>query len=148
LSHDLQVPSKKIVHEGGVSALAGGMQHAEAFRELCREKRLAAPSIARRPCGCKPMKSSVTTCRQATHMSSHSACQVLSWQSDYLMEGLLVEVKEKDNGPADEPREVIKRPGNKRLLADEEAVHMPKVKRGGYSGKKKVKSLCHRQLFI
>jgi hypothetical protein len=49
-------------------------------------------------------------------------------------------IKEKDNRPADEPREVIKRPGNKRLLANEEAVHMPKVKRGGYSGKKKVKS--------
>jgi hypothetical protein len=52
----------------------------------------------------------------------------------------LSNLQEKDNGPAGEPREIIKRPGNKRLLADIEAVHMPMVKRGGYSGKNKVKS--------
>jgi hypothetical protein len=51
----------------------------------------------------------------------------------------LNDVEERDNGPAVESQEVIKRPGNKRLL-DEEAVHVPKVKRGAYSGRKKERS--------
>jgi hypothetical protein len=51
----------------------------------------------------------------------------------------LNDVEETDNGPAGESREVIKCPSNKRLL-DEEAVHVPKVKRGAYSGRQKKRS--------
>jgi hypothetical protein len=51
----------------------------------------------------------------------------------------LNDVEEKDNGPAGASRKVIKRPGNK-LLLGEEAVHVPKVKRGAYSGRKKERS--------